>query len=785
MNPTLHPSDRHCVVEKRKRFDLDAIRAEILRHENVCGEFTLPATPAPSRDQTLFKVYSNGTELIFTAALFESVAPSLRHASYKAEPLPNRNHIELYFAPWNDGIGVMQFCFPPDGALQTFSHLPYPEAHSTRFRRFAPKRFFWQQDKTCLSHRLYWFFAWFRVTDIFRNGPACGFNVGRQCPPIEESSSWNHAAAVGFQDATLFGTLHLRWPKRIVPFRFPSRPATKKQARDFRLSLTYDIPDNVGYTNYYTPQRLERELATLKSWGIQRIYWIEYGPLSSWPSLWDMMVRQNIGATTERNVALTRRYCDDMLPVAARYCHRLGMECYAVYKPFDLGFNTEWVKNDGVSCVKEIEDRMVCAHPDVAAHPEWTMRANPAWVRRACFPITRLSLFSEEPIGKFAAKDVTLWVSRNNRNYQRYRKPFRVVCGPVRRPHTRWTPAGIVTESGSATNWRIEVSGLQIEAPFVAIEIKGKSFPMRHRMFALAEARGADNSEAPVGLATSGNRVKGFRFNKSWLGWANHDEPILDVFTWNGPELGLVFREADHASTLLEPAFPGARGIWLKHVERILKAGVDGVDIRTIGHHNIVPSYLQLAYAEPVRVEFRRRFGREVEATPGDYERVRRIRGEAYTQFMRDARALANRYGRKLAAHIEWGADVPAHLDTRLQLQMVVEWQRWIRERLVDEVSLRGWACWNRYVHRHLLPLAHRHGVGVHIITKNLPGGLDLRAMELCERFVKEACRAGFSGYNFYEADNLLRMNAEGIPMSIGNTESAVRNAARSLARMT
>jgi hypothetical protein len=75
--------------------------------------------------------------------------------------------------------------------------------------------------------------------------------------------------------------------------------------------------------------------------------------------------------------------------------------------------------------------------------------------------------------------------------------------------------------------------------------------------------------------------------------------------------------------------------------------------------------------------------------------------------------------------------------------------------------------------------------VGVHIITKNLPGGLDLRAMELCERFVKEACRAGFSGYNFYEADNLLRMNAEGIPMSIGNTESAVRNAARSLARMT
>lgn len=779
MKSEMNPCSRWCVVEQRRNFDLAVIRAEILRHENVSGDFTFPGIPLPARDQTLFKVYSDGKELLVAVAVFESVAPSLRYTSYHAEPLPIRNTIELFFAPWNDQLGWFQFYFDTDGKVHTFNHLPYPEAHSTAFPHMRLKRHRYEADKKCVSHRLYWLFAWFDVADVFRNSNECGFNVCRNSPPIEEASSWNHSAGVGFQDATTFGKLYRKKPRNLKPDRLSFRPPTAAQKKAFRFSLTYDIPDNVAYTNYYTPQRMHRELSVVKSWGINRIYWIEYGPLSSWPMFWKMMIgSRNRFANC---VALTRRYCDDTLHWAAKSSKKLGLECLAVYKPFDLGFNTEWCKNDGVSAVKEIENRWVCAHPDVTANQQYTMRANAAWIRRATFPIARVCLYSTEPIGCVTAKDVTIWVSADNARYERYRKPFRVTSGTIRRPHLRWTPAGKVEESGSARNWRIELSGLSIDTPFISIEIKGKTFPVKHRRFALVEARGADGSEAPVSLATTGNREKGFRFDKSWLGWANHTEPIIDEFTWHGPELGLVFKETERASVLLEPTYEGARKVWLSHVQRILDAGVDGVEIRTIGHHNIVPSYLQLAFAEPVRAEFRQRYGREVEATPADYERVRRIRGEAYTQFMREARALANRRGKKLCAHIEWGAEVPPHLDTRLQLQMAVEWQRWIRERIVDEVSLRGWSHWNPYVHKTLLPLARKHGVRVHIITKNLPGGMDLRAMELCERAVMESCAMGFAGYNLYEADNLLRMNNEGFPMAIGNIDKAARNAAAKL----
>ena len=47
--------------------------------------------------------------------------------------------------------------------------------------------------------------------------------------------------------------------------------------------------------------------------------------------------------------------------------------------------------------------------------------------------------------------------------------------------------------------------------------------------------------------------------------------------------------------------------------------------------------------------------------------------------------ALAHCRGRKFAAHVEWGTEVPANLHTRLQMQMNLEWERWIREGIVDD----------------------------------------------------------------------------------------------------
>jgi hypothetical protein len=210
-------------------------------------------------------------------------------------------------------------------------------------------------------------------------------------------------------------------------------------------------------------------------------------------------------------------------------------------------------------------------------------------------------------------------------------------------------------------------------------------------------------------------------------------------------------------------------------VRRILDSGVDGIDIRTIGHHNCASSYLACAFAPSVREAFRARHGREVTATDADYELLRRLRGEAYTDFLRAARALASTGGQRFGAHLEWGVEVPPSCHTRLQLQMHLDWRTWITEGLLDDVSLRGWGCFSRFVHREILPLAHRHEVDVHVISANLPGGMDLRAMEIGPRLALEARAAGFAGYNLYETDCLMRMNAAGMPMPVGLVDKAVR----------
>jgi hypothetical protein len=784
MNTLSDPHNRYCVVQPfpKGKNPMEAIKKSILLHEGVNDRFTLPATPAPARDQTLFKAYRKGDELLIAIAVFESAAPSTRHA---ALPKPNRNNIEIHFAPWNDELGWAQACISPEGPVKTFNHVPYPELASTAFKFPGIKRHTWETDESSFTHRLYWLFAWFSVKDMFRAGDAAGFNVVRFFQPLEEWSSWNHCGAVGFQDARTYGKIFLKEPaKAQIPNANVGPAKQPTPTKDFKLSVTYDIPDNVGCSSGYTPERLDRELRLWKSYGVDRVYWIEYGPLSQWPSLWKPKFFNLTGAqkeAMERNVELTQRTCDDTLKWAVKSAKRHGMEIFAVYKPFDLGFNFSFCEDDGYSCVMDADSRMVVAHPDIAANQKYTMQANPAWLRKPVLPIKGLTLWSQKPIEAFDTKKLNLWTSTDNKHFTQYKGALKVKLGTTSRPNMKWTPAGVVQEKGSQENWSIELSGLNVKTPFLALEIDGERICVSHRMFAFVQALGPDDALSPVELSSSGSRDKGFHFNKYWPGWANHNEPILDHYTWSGAPMCLRFGDAPAISTLLEPTYEQARKVWLKHVKRILAAGVDGIDIRTIGHHSGTESYLKFAFAQPVREEFKRQTGREVEAKEEDYQQIRTIRGDAYTQFLKEASQVIRAGGKKLATHVEWGTEVPSNLTIRLQMQMTLQWERWIKEGIVDEISLRGWGIASRQVHNNIFPLTRKHNVGVHVISTCLPGGIDIRAMELCPRLVKEAQAAGFAGYSFYETDSFMRMNTQGYPMPVGLIDEAIGAARRAL----
>jgi len=410
------------------------------------------------------------------------------------------------------------------------------------------------------------------------------------------------------------------------------------------------------------------------------------------------------------------------------------------------------------------------------------MQAHPEWNRRPRFPVARVRFYSERPIATLRREEVCLRVSGDNRRYRKVAGTYEFRQGTVRRRHARWTPAGVVKEQGRRKNWFVEFDGLSLRDAYVSIDLGATPCFLEHRGFMFAEAWDASGQSLPLTVATNGDSRTGHFFWKGWRGWANHTEALLDTRSWDGRALGVVFREMPNMPTLLEPAFEGARRIWLGRVARILDAGADGVDIRTYCHHNGPMQFLKFAFAEPVRAAFKDRYGRDPRPEERDYARIRAIRGEFYTQFMREAKELARTRGKKFIIELESGIEVPPSLNCRMQLPM--EWRKWIREGIPDEIRLKWWTAESPFIHAEVMPLARRHGIPVHIISRCLHTGVDVRAREMAQLTFGRACAAGFAGYCLYEQQNLMDMNPEGYSWLKGPVRAFLEEAGRSLARV-
>ena len=815
MEPALAASNRWCVVEYRPRFSRAAIKRELYRGLNVCTGFTHLATPLPPKDQTVFKVYSNGQDLLVAVLLLDTLTGVLAPEFHDG--------LEVFFDPYHDHLGVFQFVITPTAPPYTQQHLPYAAAHSTAFPFVRLKEYAWDfadathtlTPATCL-HR--WLFARFAGPGLFRNGEVCGFNVCRSLRGAREATSWNHCSGSGYIDATSFGHLYRRPPdvvvseataraagaaliiaargsaaelptavevigpdgtsqsgtpartaegwettipvtqpgrgryrvyprfagKRVEPeYFFADNPFALREPA-FKQAITYDYGDNV-IVHAYDRDRLRRELTLWRDLGMSRIDWIDY-PRDA-PRRWlaDCKQRPVWGRQFARNLRAMRRQFADILPVAVATAHDLGLEFVAVYKPYDVG----------------TYDR-----------PDLTMQANAAWRKQFSFPVTRLTVYSQEPVVPLCAADLRLWIAQDNRAYVPYRGTFTLRQGVVSRPHCRQSPAGQLPDSGAARNWFVELSGLRLQQPFVALEVRGREFGFRHRAFALLEASDAAGRDVPVQLATAGDRRAGFSFWQEWPSWANRSERILEEYTWANRVLGVTFAEVTNLPQTLEPAFAETRELWLEQgVRRALDAGADGVEIRILSHHAPVLDYLRCAFAEPVCAAFRAQFGREPTPQPEDYRRIRELRGACFTDFMRRAKELCARRGKRFGTHFEAGLEVPANMNVRMQV--VYEWERWLREGLVDEITLKWWCARNPFIHEQVLPLARRLGIPVRICDRNSTLAC-VRAAEIAAGLVRDSHDAGFAGYTWYEAADYVRLNPEGVPTPYGNLVPAM-----------
>ncbi|MCE9590024.1 MAG: hypothetical protein K8S99_05825 [Planctomycetes bacterium] len=697
--------------------------------------------------------------------------------------------------------------------------------------------------------RVRWLFAWFDLREVFRNGRSAGFNIARQRTYIDEFGTWNHASGNGSQDALSLGKLYkfeppavvsgvgaalngramtvtgecerrptdlklrlmdplgnevpikLRWKggrftikavtdgaggryrlkaaserKGVEPAFVAIDVPEARRARDFVLSLTYDPPDNLHAT-HYTPQRLDRDFAAWREQGIQRVQWIDY---SNWPSFY---WAGEFGAFWGKQYTRTFKECGNFLRAAVVSAHRQGLEFHTNLKTFDIGMNFATVSKPfrNSSAWDKLDNAYSSVVPEIAAARGATFHANPAWQSKPNMPVTRIVVYSDVEVPAIKPGAVKVFVSSNNRRYTPLRATVRT--GAVQRRHQRWTPVGNVDDTGTAKNWYIEITGIKTNKPYLAIKIDGKKFEFWQRGFMFAEAFDADGRPCVTTPATSGGLERGFSFWKGWQGWNNQTEAVIQRRSWASDGIGLIFDEADSMPTLLEPAHAQARAIWLGRVRGHLAAGVDGVSIRTYCHHNGPMHYLKYAFAQPVLEAFRGLYGRDPRLDDADYEKIRNIRGDFYTQFIADASRLVRTKGKKFSVEVESGVEVPSSLNVRMQLPL--QWRRWITDGLLDEIRVKWFSPWSVFVHEEILPLARRHGVPVHVVSRCMHQGLGHRFNEIAAQLTADTVRSGFTGYEWYEQNNFMELTQTGHPLFKGPVSAYFATVRKTLEAMS
>jgi hypothetical protein len=839
--------NRFCVVRRIKALSLGAVKRDILRMEGACGDFVTIDTALPAACQTRFAVYEVGRDLLVAIALFDieafksgdeskvvrdevEIFFDLRHDHigffqfvFQADGGILRVHHQPYpesrstAFPWLQPRKV-RWQTPEAGAAfrgQTpawvfawfavdavFRHDRRCGFNVARSVRHPHEPSSWNpcsgtgfQDATSFGH------LYRRPPDIdlgsiliSREGASLaiegGGTIGRGVK-LELKNPHGKTTAVaprvkrqGWRaDVRLIGRTPGRYrlevkapePLRVEPGCVAFDLSSPGRRPDFTVGMTYDIPDDVLVAPVpYTPEALGEELGLLARHGVRRIYWIDYAPQST---VWRLSRDDGRSRRSHEN-------CGDFLPLAARLSKQMEMEFIGVYKPYDIGFNFSQRDRPDRSlryAALEAENRLVPLPPELGRNQASTMRTHPGWSAPVRYPVRRLRVYSLAPVPRLRTADIRVWVSPDNRAFRPYRGPLALRQGVVARPHFRWTPAEPVREPGTARNEFLELSGLTISDPFVAVELKKPGVTLRHRAFAFIEAWDGRGEEVPVMLATGGDTSTGLTFWKEWVSWCNRSPRLAEEYAWKTGVNGLRFGLPDRLPTLLEPAYEASRRAWLDAVARILATEADGVDIRTLCHHNGVMDYLTYAFAEPVRETFRTRYGREVSASTEDMERVRRLRGDFYTDFLRGAKALAARRGKKLIAHLECGIEVPPSCDQRMQIHL--DWETWMKEGILDEVSLKWWFPQNPFIHERVLPLARRLSIPVHICDRNSSLFHTPRAIERAEALIRDAAAAGFSGYFFYEACDFKYRNAENRPMFRHHMGEALRRAAEAAER--
>ena len=369
---------------------------------------------------------------------------------------------------------------------------------------------------------------------------------------------------------------------------------------------------------------------------------------------------------------------------------------------------------DDLPTVETLTGRCISVTRFVAANPRLRFKRRPTapWADQVVGAIKLIK--RDAALTRLRREHVEIWVSSTNGNFRRHDSPFDFGDGVEPR---EGKDVRVLTLSGLhiAPEIRFIMVRSQLrdeESDFVNLSSKlvelynpkGERIPLtwdeglitRQDLEGLLEKHGGRQTGAfriapgyglPVGYGASVG-TSSFRFN---TGQSARLRALDGSKTAHDGQVVVAKGKEDYVAGSLHPAYPEVRRYWLSQIDRIVKTGVDGIDIRITNHSAWTVEGDAYGFNEPVVEDFHRRYGVDVLSQPFDRARWLDLQGDFYTAFLRQARALTRKAKVAMQVHVNGltGFRVPGWNRNNVPANFAWQWRKWIEEDLCDSVALK------------------------------------------------------------------------------------------------
>lgn len=562
----------------------------------------------------------------------------------------------------------------------------------------------------------------------------------------------------------------------VAPFKLISfAKSTPTSGKKLKLWATTDYNDNYRSHGFHDRAMLDQLHHYLSSMGVTRHQWL-----------------------VDTNHALYEEHQPpgfDILAEAADSAHAHGLEFYALIKPFEGGGYGLLLPNtlpfpENVIALRDLRGIYPRVRPFVARHPHMCMKRRPG-TYEVRGPVTSIRLVKQDDRPtRIRPRHLSIWTSPTNNRYSKYE-------GPVSfHESIEWRPTFPI--SGSCRI--LHFDGLQIPEDhryiLIRCSLADEQGDFTNERGNLVELSGPDQENIPCILSTGGpvsyeSHQRSFRSPRSLPMWYFQLPEVREIFL--DPQKGQVHyqdyytfserRQVTRPYTLDQegyvaiacgkpeyllgvphPIYPEVRENWLDMVRYCLDRGVDGINFRH-ANHTQSPEYWEYGFNEPV-----------IEAAGGntDYPTIRRINGEAYTQFLREAQALIKSRDKSITIHLNTQMLLPDDRPTALNWIppniLETHWETWVHE-IADDLELRGGFRNRSWNERQALDIyssvARAAGKPLYfqcnraeILESGFDGPHHFIREEL--KMIRNYHDPGVDGYVLYETDYFTRKNEEG-----------------------